>query len=232
MNRIIDVESMTNDELGNIYAECIKYANKIKNEDLRNCCLEIYNDYKEKLMNKPATGGDCHHFYKGGLLFHIYCVTRNAITIYEMYDYIDLDLDLIIFGALLHDIGKADEYNDYDIIIETGNIYMSNSANLLGHSYEGTEIVSRYLEKYNIDKEFKLQALHMIGCHMNEFSEWGALTTSKMLEVLIINYGDAMDAEIENNRLGINGAKKGGKYNNLAKTTMFYKSINPNIDDD
>lgn len=45
----------------------------------------------------------------------------------------------------------------------------------------------------------------MIGCYMNKFSEWGALTPSKMLEVLIINYGDAMDAEIENNRLGING---------------------------
>lgn len=40
---------MTNDELENIYTECIKYSNKIKNEDLRNCCLEIYNNYKENL---------------------------------------------------------------------------------------------------------------------------------------------------------------------------------------
>lgn len=231
MNKIADIQNMTNEELENIYIECIKYANRIKNSDLRNCCLDIYKDYKEKLMNKPATAGDCHHFYKGGLLFHIYCVTRNAITIYEMYDYIDLDLDLIIFGALLHDIGKANEFNDYDTIMETGKVYISNSANLLGHSYEGTEIVSRYLEKYDIEKEFKIQALHMIGCHMNEFSEWGSLTTSKMLEVLIINYGDAMDAKIENNRLGINGVKRGEKYSDLAHTTTFFKSINPNISD-
>lgn len=227
MKKIKNIENMTQEELENIYTECFNYANKIKNSDLRNCCLEIYEDYKEKLINKPATSGGCHHFYKGGLLFHLYCVTRNAISIYEMYDYIELDLDLIIFGALLHDIGKANEYNNFDIINKTGNVYMSNSSKLLGHSYEGTEIVSRYLDKYKIDKEFKLQALHMIGSHMKEFSEWGTLITPKMLEVIVINYADTMDAEIENNRLGINKALKGEKYNDLMNSTTFYKSANP-----
>lgn len=227
MNKINDIDNMTQEELENIYIECIQYAKLIKNDDLRNCCLEIYSDYKERLMNKPATGGDCHHFYKGGLLFHTYCVTRNAITISKMYDYVDLDIDLIIFGALLHDIGKANEYNDYDTIVSTNNIYVSNGANLLGHSYEGAEIVSRYLDKYKLKSEFKLQVLHMIGCHMNEFSEWGSLTSSKMLEVLIINFGDAMDAEIENFRFGINSAKEGEIYHDLANTTKFYKSLNP-----
>ncbi len=54
-------------------------------------------------------------------------------------------MDLIIFGALLHDIGKTNEYNDFS---ESKNYIArkGNGAELLGHSYEGTHIVDNYLE--------------------------------------------------------------------------------------
>ena len=71
---------MNKEKLEKCYNECIEYINKIKNPILRECCQRIYEDYKEKLMNKPATGGS-HHYFKGGLLYHIYSVTKNAIAI-------------------------------------------------------------------------------------------------------------------------------------------------------
>ena len=59
---------MNSKTLENIYNECLEIANMIKNPTLKKCCKNIYNDYKEKLINKPATPGS-HHFFKGGLLY-------------------------------------------------------------------------------------------------------------------------------------------------------------------
>ena len=88
---------------------CIGYANKIKNPILKEVCVKILTNYKLKLISRPANnGGYC--YFEGGLLCHIYCVTRNAVTICELYLNLKVDRDLIIFGGLLHDIGKAEEF--------------------------------------------------------------------------------------------------------------------------
>ena len=51
---------MSDNELEKIYNECIEYSNKIKNPILREVVQKIYNDNKEKLINKPATPGSHH----------------------------------------------------------------------------------------------------------------------------------------------------------------------------
>lgn len=216
---------MSNEELQECYQKCIEYSNKIKNPILRECCQEIYNDYKEKLLNKPATPGR-HHYFKGGLLYHIYCVTRNSYNIATMYPNLKVDLDLIIFGALLHDIGKTNEYNDFskdeNYIARKGN-----GAELLGHSYEGVHIVDNYLSKYEIEENFKNQVLHMIGNHMKEFREEGIFVETKMLEVIIISFADNIDNYLEPASRVINNAKKGETYQFPKAERPYYKSLNP-----
>lgn len=88
---------MDNKEIEVYYDKCIELSEKIKNPILKECCQKIYDDYKGKLINKPATTGS-HHFFKGGLLYHIYSVTRNAIAICGLYPELEVDMDLIIFG--------------------------------------------------------------------------------------------------------------------------------------
>lgn len=215
---------MKNEELEKIYKECIEYANKIKNPILREVANRIYNDYKEAIMNKPATPGS-HHFYKGGLLYHLYSVTKNAIKICELYPNLSVDTDLIIFGALVHDIGKTKDFKDYSDD-NKNNSKNGNSMDLLGHSYEGAHIVENYLEQYEIDDQFKNQIIHMIGSHMNEYSEWGALVLPKMLEVIIINYADSMDAYLEPAHGILNNAEKGKKYKIGNAPREYYKSLN------
>lgn len=229
MLKINDVANMTNLELEALYNECLSYTDKIKNSALKDCAKKIYADYKLSLINKPATGRNNHHAYKGGLIHHIYSVTRNAVEIAKLYGGINVDLDLIIFGALLHDIGKAVEFKDFEDITENNDVYMTNSARLLGHSYEGVRIVDSYLNNYGLDEEFKVQALHMIGSHMRGFSDWGTLVSPKMLEVIIINYADAIDAELENFRAGINGANAGEQYADNTGNGKLYKSLNPEM---
>lgn len=223
----INTEKITNKDLEEIYTKCLEYANRIKNPSLRECCLEIYNDYKEKLIAKPSTESPRHHFFRGGLMYHSYCVTRNAIIIAELYDYLDLDMDLIIFGSLLHDIGKTGHYKDFDLIKDGERGILSSGDYMVGHSYAGTHIVENYLTKYNLDDQFKYQALHMIGSHMKDYGECGTLISQKMLEVLIISYADSIDAKLDSMKNGINNVKKGEPYFNYNQTTKFYKSANP-----
>lgn len=215
---------MNNEELEKYYNECINFSNKIKNSILKECVQKIYRDYKEKLINKPATPGS-HHYYKGGLLYHIYSVTRNAIAICNLYPNLEVDMDLIIFGALTHDIGKTNDFNDFSE--ENYEPKSGNSMALLGHSYEGTHIVENYLKEYDIDEQFKNQVLHMIGSHMNEYSEWGALVLPKMLEVIIINYADSIDAYLEPAYNIIKEAKPGELYKIGNAPRPYYKSLNP-----
>ena len=110
--------------------------------------------------------------------------------------------------------------------IENYDSINGNSMALLGHSYEGTHIVENYLNEYEIDEQFKNQVIHMIGSHMNEYSEWGALVLPKMLEVIIINYADSMDAYFEPAHDIIKNAKKGELYKVGNAPRPYYKSLN------
>ena len=89
----------------------INYASKINNEGLKNACINILNDYKEELFCRGA-GHDgiemnkynrTHHCFDGGLLVHLYNVTKIAYDVGSNYGK-QVDMDLILFGAILHDI--------------------------------------------------------------------------------------------------------------------------------
>lgn len=94
-------------------------------------------------------------------------------------------------------------------------------------SYEGTHIVENYLSKYDIDEQFKNQVIHMIGSHMNEYSEWGALVLPKMLEVIIISFADDIDSHLEPAHNIIKNAKQGELYKIGNAPRPYYKSLNP-----
>lgn len=131
---------------------------------------------------------------------------------------------MVVFGALVHDIGKVNDFNnwkdsDYDAI-------NGNSMALLGHLYEETHIVENHLKNYSINEQFKNQVIHMIGSHMNEYSEWGALVLPKMLEVLIINYADSMDSYFESAHNIIRTANQGELYKIGNAPRSYYKSLN------
>ena len=53
-----------------------------------------------------------HHAYVGGLLEHYLAVTRSAVGIAQSYrdNGFDVDMDVVVAGALLHDIGKLESY--------------------------------------------------------------------------------------------------------------------------
>ena len=190
-------KNLTEEQKEEKFNGLINYAKKINNNSLKNVCINILNDYKQELFHRGA-GHDgiemnkynrTHQCFDGGLLDHLYNVTKNAYDIGLNYKE-KVDIDLILFGAILHDIGKVKIFDKWN---ENGEIKsnLNYSYLLVDHVYIGEKIVEEYLDKEDISEKLKYQALHIIATHMDTMDK-------HMAEAYIVSYADSIDADIEN----------------------------------
>src|SRR5581483_331170 len=90
---------------------------EIAGEPMRRLVLLILDRYAERLRWLPGSQRHYHPF-AGGWLEHTLAVTRNCLLLADRYraHYPDLkppiNRDLVIAGAVLHDIGRAAEFDD------------------------------------------------------------------------------------------------------------------------
>lgn len=136
-----------------------------------------------------------HHFYRGGLLVHLHGSTKMATNmVKEVKNFVDLDL--IIFGASLHDIGKIYTYHEWKEERELKSP-ITEHAKMLQHSYLGMELISKKFEQYEkLDPSIKEQALHILASHM-DISE-GGLIKPTTVEAKIIRYAERADCMLSN----------------------------------
>jgi len=177
-----DVEKM--------FSQLNGYAMKVRNEHLKKLLREFFGDreFIEKLKSFPA-GVKVHHAYKGGLLEHTLSVVRIVDSVCRIYD--DLDRDLLITGAILHDIGKLEDYT----LAPTG-IEMTDRGQLVGHIVSGVEMLRDRVRKLKGFPERLLMELeHMIISHHGEL-EFGSPIVPKTKEALALYFADDLDAKM------------------------------------
>ncbi|WP_425443309.1 3'-5' exoribonuclease YhaM family protein [Thermodesulforhabdus norvegica] len=135
-----------------------------------------------------------HHSYLGGLLQHTVGVLRLVDAMCDIYR--ELNRDLILTGALLHDIGKIREYS-YDL--ELG---VTDEGRLLGHIVIGLQIFDSLLKKVgSIPEEKSLLLRHLIASHHGQL-EFGSPKVPMTREALVLHFADNIDARLnELNRL-------------------------------
>jgi 3'-5' exoribonuclease len=127
-----------------------------------------------------------HQAYIGGLLEHTLGVARNCLTIAGNYS--SANRDLLITGALLHDIGKIEEFTFARAFSYT------DSGRLLGHITIGIEMVTNALSQIpDFPAQTKTLLFHMLISH-HGVKEWGSPRRPKTLEALILHYADYIDA--------------------------------------
>ena len=149
----------------------------------------FWNDeeFVRKFKTAPAAK-KMHHGYLGGLLEHTLSLALLAERIAGHYS--GIDMDLLVTGAVLHDIGKIREF-DYKTTIE-----YSDEGRLLNHIVIGTQMVDEKLKKI---KEFPAeQALllkHMIVSH-HGIREFGSPEPPKTIEAVLLNYLDEIDSKV------------------------------------
>lgn len=146
----------------------------------------------EKFMMHPAAVRN-HHEYYHGLIYHTLCCARICEMCAELYP--SVDKDLLLTGALLHDIGKMEELNPVD------NPGYSDQGKLLGHiSMMGNwihEAKEKLVAEGKIapDSEVPLLLEHMILSHHGKH-EFGSPVLPMTREAILLNMADDMDAKM------------------------------------
>jgi 3'-5' exoribonuclease len=140
------------------------------------------------LFKKAPAAKSFHHSYIGGLLEHTLSVCRMAGTVAEQYP--DLDRDLLVAGAFLHDIGKVKELRFGGLIDYT------DEGRLIGHLSLGVSMVDEKLESLTgFPEEIGVRLKHLILSHHGEYA-FGSPKRPKFLEAFALHLIDDLDAKM------------------------------------
>ncbi len=177
-----------------MYSELETIVMEFSDADFKSIVLKLLKENKEKLLYWPAAF-KLHHAIRGGLLYHTLSIVRLAQSVCKIYP--SVNSDLLLAGAILHDIGKLDEFEVADTGLASG---YTIDGNLIGHLVRGAISVEKAGEelKINSDKYRLLQ--HMLISHHGE-PEFGAAVRPMFLEAEILSTLDLLDSrifEIEN----------------------------------
>lgn len=155
-------------------------------------CRQLADTFLQSEWFKPfcysPAAQTIHHNYPGGLLEHSIGVVKLCQTVGNQHD--SINTDLLVTGALLHDIGKVRE-----MAFDPG-IQYTDEGKLLGHIVLGIEMVGDLIKSTGIgDQEFRNRILHMIASHHGEY-EWQSPKRPKFVEARVLHLADMMDADI------------------------------------
>ncbi len=172
-----------------MYNELYSIADGFKDPDLKKIVTTVLSDNRMKLLYWPAAF-KLHHAVRGGLLLHTLSIVRLAQNVCKVYPFVDDEL--LISGAILHDIAKLSEFDVADTGIATG---YSIEGNLLGHLAMGAMVIDKYAEKLGIDKKTAMLLEHMILSHHGE-PDFGAAVRPSFIEAELLSELDLMDSRM------------------------------------
>lgn len=197
VEKIVVIENPSQELLKSILPSMSEEDQKLYTDQLRNLINQI-NDkgykslvnaffvkYKDAFFKSPAARKN-HDAFIGGLLKHTVNVTQIALKIAEIYGGA-MDRNLILAGAILHDVGKIKTYS----VEMTGIDYSTESA-LLDHVFFSMEMVDSVVPDCKIDAEQVMLVKHIIASHHGQ-KEWGAVSEPAIPEALIIHLADMAD---------------------------------------
>ncbi len=142
----------------------------------------------------PAAKG-MHHVYLGGLLEHSLAVARLVDLLAPLYP--GLNRDLLVAGALLHDVGKVRE------MTYLRSFDYTDEGKLLGHITIGTEMIQERISAIpGFPAELAMLLKHMILSHHGQY-EFGSPKRPKTIEATVLNYLDDLDSKINGIRTHI-----------------------------
>jgi len=161
---------------------------KVGDERLRQLLFRIFSDpwLSERFKVSPAARS-MHHAYRSGLMEHTVSMTTVAKSLAEHYR---LNVDLVVAGCLLHDLGKVWE-------LEPGpSIEYTDDGRLLGHLSMEVLFVDRQIGQLDgFPEETRRQLLHILLAHHGEYA-YGSPRRPKTPEAQLVHMVDNLDAKV------------------------------------
>jgi 3'-5' exoribonuclease len=179
------------DRLAGRLAELLR---TVSDPALRNLieCFLADEEFMGRFARCPA-GVKNHHAYPGGLLEHVVNLMEVITRIAACYP--ALDQDLMLVGALIHDMGKLQELN-YD-----KSFTYTDEGQLIGHVVIGVGMLeqkiheAQQLSGEEFPAETALRLKHMIVSHHGEY-EFGSPKLPMTLEAIALHHLDNLDAKL------------------------------------
>jgi 3'-5' exoribonuclease len=169
-----------------MWAELERLIDAMATPHLQLLVRRIVVDHGEALRIWPAARA-MHHAYRGGLLEHVVSMATAGRLLAEHYG---ARVDLVVAGAILHDIGKL-----HELQYETTTDY-TRDGNLIGHITLGAVMVSEACRAVaGFPDELRAEVLHLIVSHHGA-RERGSPIEPASLEAYILAAVDELDARL------------------------------------
>jgi 3'-5' exoribonuclease len=235
--------------------ELLTIINSVEDVFLKRLLQAIFSEHDmpestgilERFLKAPAAK-NFHHAYIGGLAEHSMGVARLADVIAGNYP-CTVNRSLLVTGALLHDIGKIQEFS----FLRT--IDYSTEGRLIGHHVLGYEMVKQAAERLgccenqcdnkpvsnehsddkvlaDLQKETVLQLLHLILSHHGSYENQSP-KKPKTIEALLLHLCDDADAKISAFQLIEEAFEKDSEwspYNRILERFIYLKKLSDTAD--
>ena len=180
----------TREDIPQLKANLKERIGSVKEPRLSALLHEVFDDeeFMDEFSRCPASIM-LHSNELGGLIYHTLNVAEHCMLAWEHYR--EMDRDLLLAGALLHDVGKVDGFK------VTTNIDQTESGKFLGHLVIGMDFVKRKIQAIdNFPEDLENKILHIILSHHGR-KDWGSPVEPAIPEALTVHYADDFDAKLD-----------------------------------
>ncbi len=193
------------------------FISSIKNLYLKKLLKSIFTGDNLKKFQRAPAGKGWHHAYINGLLEHTLEIVKICELMCSFHK--ELNRDLLIAGALLHDFGKTEELT-YDTVFD-----YTDKGKLLGHIVIAAIETEKAIDKIkDFPEELKEQLLHLILSHQGKL-EFASPVEPKTMEAIALYQADELSAKTNAYIYAVLAEKNKGtnwtKYLPLAETSLF-----------
>ncbi|WP_347357946.1 HD domain-containing protein [Bdellovibrio sp.] len=169
--------------------ELLQLVRTMKNDYLRQLILDTLEDpeIRPMVLRAPAAKS-IHHAWLGGLLEHILSICKIMDFMGTHYSF--LNRDLLLFGAIFHDIGKV-----WELSYDNGIAY-TDRGRLIGHMQIACELIDKKSSRIlGFSEELRDICKHIILSHHGKL-EYGSPKRPKFLEAMVVAMVDDFDSKV------------------------------------
>lgn len=191
--QLADFAPTSDYDIAETYKAAYALMSDVKDDTLRTLAMAILEELRELWITVPGAK-NVHHAYIGGTLIHSYNVAVKAQAMAKVTP--GAHEDLVVVGAMLHDLGKLFTYK-----IDGVTIDRTSEGKLYEHIFIGAEFIGNFADNHldtdNPHIGGKVRLLrHIVLSHHGKL-EYGSPVPPQCIEAYIVHLADLLDANTE-----------------------------------
>ncbi len=206
-----------------VFSELVQLVSQLESGAIKQLILDSIQDEEIKaLLLKAPAAKTIHHAHRGGLLEHIVSICRLMKFISSHYSY--LNYDLLIFGAIFHDLGKI-----WELDIQNDQIQYSHKGRLLGHMQLACELIDKKSQRIlGFPEDLREVMKHIILSHHGKL-EYGSPVRPYFMEAVMVAMIDDLDSKMDTIHSFIEAERQTGeswsRYNESFERYFFLENL-------